>query len=324
MTTAGPNLPGSATTNAGAGTLAWSNPTNIETDGGGTTASSATATASNSAADTVYLVGSNFGFAIPAGAIINGVTVTVTRSSNTATNVKDKVVQLAPAGTLGGTNKANTGTAWGTTFTSPTYGGTSDLWGLTLGASDLNNSAFAVYLQATISFAFDAAYVDCIKVTVTYTAVTTSARSIAPTAGLKATVSRTVAAAAALKASPARSVAPTAALKATLARTVAPTAGLKATHIRTLASSLFLQPIRRLAVSIGLRRTVTRQITPSLLLAYHEITPLLAPSGSGVTRAIPLGSTQALVGGDGATAASDDGPVHAVLTGNGATNARFS
>lgn len=41
-----------------------------------------------------------------------------------------------------GTNKAVTGTTWGTTFSTVTYGGTNDLWGTTWTPSDINSANF--------------------------------------------------------------------------------------------------------------------------------------------------------------------------------------
>lgn len=318
MTTAGPNLPGLGADNSAAGTLTWSNPTFIET--AGPTDGSSDAVASGTG-DTHYLVGSNFGFAIPSAAPITGITVTVLRA-NFAGTVHDKTVQLAPSGTLAGSNKA-VATNWTNgSYVTATYGSLSDTWSLSLTGADLNNSSFAVFFQATS--ASGAPRVENIQITVTYSPIVTSTRTIAPTAGLKATVTRTIAPSMGFRGSPTRSIASTAALKGMRSRTIAPTAGLKATLARTLASSLFLQPMRRIAASIGLLGTATRQITPTLLLAYHTVPPLHAATiTTGATDASGMRASDAITSDD-ANDASLSGPLHAVVTGLGGSKARIS
>lgn len=87
----------------------------------------------------------NYGFNIPAGATINGITVQINREGSANTlglGVRDSVVKLVKGGTVVGTNKAVTGTTWGTTFSTVTYGGTNDLWGTTWTPSDINSANF--------------------------------------------------------------------------------------------------------------------------------------------------------------------------------------
>ncbi|MCE9565864.1 MAG: hypothetical protein K8U57_27885, partial [Planctomycetes bacterium] len=132
MTTAGPNLPGTAgTLSAGGASLNWTNPNNIKT------ADTVYATCAPDAASTIYtylLQATNFGFAIPAGATITGVTVTYRgKVSNDAVtgNLRLRDIYLLKAGTQAGTNQTNSANLT-TTDTTYTRGGSSSLWGTTL------------------------------------------------------------------------------------------------------------------------------------------------------------------------------------------------
>lgn len=63
---------------AGTGTVAWNNPANAVSSNGSYATASVDATATN------YLHCTNYGFTIPAGATINGITVNVERRSSSA------------------------------------------------------------------------------------------------------------------------------------------------------------------------------------------------------------------------------------------------
>jgi hypothetical protein len=76
----GPYSPTAATNNAGTGTIAWNNPTNILSNNG---ARATISTAGNSN----YLVGTNFGFSITAPANIDGIAVEIDKSEITPANV---------------------------------------------------------------------------------------------------------------------------------------------------------------------------------------------------------------------------------------------
>ncbi len=176
------------------GTVNWGTPVNAQTQDN----TSTTAGLSNSQI-TNYLQCSDYGFAVPAGATINGITVTVRRSTNnTGGNPRDFSVQLLKSGTLQTTNKASTST-YPTTLTNVSYGATNDLWTSAWTPADINDPGFGVSFATqrdggggtrTIS-------VDVISVDVTYsdnTPPTVSSIALAdasPTNGA-ATVSWTV------------------------------------------------------------------------------------------------------------------------------------
>lgn len=161
----GPNNPTAA---SGA---VWSSPTNIE-------GSSANATYSVTfGADqfTSELVGSGFGFSIPSGATINGISFTLNRrvSSTVLFIGTTNTVKLRKAGVDVGSAKGP-GSVWTTTGTDETWGTSSDLWGTTWTPSDINNSDFGVGVVCEGDFSSGisgarALEVQNYRLTVTYT-----------------------------------------------------------------------------------------------------------------------------------------------------------
>lgn len=171
MTTAGPNSPGTMARIDDGGSIAWANWDAAKTS------DNAYALASLSGGDTTtwILQATNFGFAIPAGATINGIAVSVERkaSGNLALSFAvDHTIKLYKGGTLLGDNKAYTTTKWPTADESVSYGGAADLFGITLTAADVNATDFGVGLKlrmVRVAKGFIYAYVDHITITVTYT-----------------------------------------------------------------------------------------------------------------------------------------------------------
>ncbi len=124
---------------------------------------------------TYYLKATNFGFAIPSGATINGVTVSIERKAShsaSSRRVNDSIIKLVKGGTVSGDNKS-AGAQWPTTEATDTFGGASDLWGLTLTDTDVNDSTFGVVLSAQIlkpvGKGLSSGSVDFISITITYT-----------------------------------------------------------------------------------------------------------------------------------------------------------
>lgn len=173
MTTSGPNSPASSsdvTNVTGVGDQAWSNP------GNAATTNNTYATFTDSSAGSNYLKAVNFGFAVPSGATINGITVEIERKANVSAGggggarITDLNVKLVKGGTVSGSNKASA-TRWTTSEAYFTYGGAADLWGLTLTDADVNASNFGVVLSVVGNLAdgSETGSVDHIRMTVTYT-----------------------------------------------------------------------------------------------------------------------------------------------------------
>jgi hypothetical protein len=134
MASTGNIYPGTGENNAGRTGTAWSNPENITADDG----SNATCGPTN---NTQYLVARNFGFAIPAGATIDGVTVRIEASeSSSGTDVLAAHLQDETGALTGGVK--TTGNV--TTLAVHTLGGTADVWGATLTPAIVNDADFGV------------------------------------------------------------------------------------------------------------------------------------------------------------------------------------
>jgi hypothetical protein len=98
-------------------------------------------------------------------------------SGRTAPFLRDNVISLVKAGIITGDNKAATETYWPNTgLGTATYGSSSDLWGTTWTAADINAANFGVVLSAVNAKTTRArtATVDYIQITVYYNMISTS------------------------------------------------------------------------------------------------------------------------------------------------------
>ena len=116
-----------------------------------------------------YLEATNFGFTIPIGSTINGITVEIEKVSPTLT---DEIVTLVLGGVNIGSNYA-LATNWPAPEAYVTYGSCTDLWGTSLTPTDINNSTFGIRLAYTKTicpacFSYTPE-VDHIRITVCYT-----------------------------------------------------------------------------------------------------------------------------------------------------------
>jgi len=169
MSTAGPNNPTVAS-----GAL-WTNPTGVK---GASTFATFVESFGNSD-NTGTLIGTSLGFSIPAGTI-NGITCVLARKYS-KTGVGTPALntfnaQLLKGGVATGTPKG-TGANWTTSNTDETWGSSSDLWGATLSASDVNGSGFGFQINAVVdasgmSSGSATASVQNFRITVTYTTST--------------------------------------------------------------------------------------------------------------------------------------------------------
>ena len=102
-----------------------------------------------------YIVGQGFGFSIPTGATINGIVVTLQVTSNDITssgNPREYSVKIIKNNTITGTDKSTLATIpMSGDFVDRTYGSSTDLWGETWTAADINNSNFGIAYSAELS-----------------------------------------------------------------------------------------------------------------------------------------------------------------------------
>jgi hypothetical protein len=173
MADTGVIYPGTASTSNAVGTRDWTNPDNIKANDGAIAACQGVSTGTSYS---YYLKGTNFGFAIPAGATIDGILFELERArQNVAlTGIYDSEVKIIKAdGSIGGTNKAVTGTNWGTGYSIISYGSSTDKWGESWTEGDIEDADFGVALSVRIvgdgDMVSGKANVDFFRITVYYT-----------------------------------------------------------------------------------------------------------------------------------------------------------
>lgn len=167
MASEGPLYPGTVATAQEAGDdNDWSDPGNVSADDG----AEATVTASSFDANdqTFALRCSNFGFAIPGGATIDGIVVEI-EQREFAGSARDQQVQLFSApGTTIGDDKA-TLDAWPSSATIATYGGAADDWNASPTPALVNDSGFGVQVKAFATSVNTDVGIDFVRITVHYT-----------------------------------------------------------------------------------------------------------------------------------------------------------
>lgn len=147
----------------GIGTIAWTSPANaLTSDTNYAVASLGKNETSN------YLRCSGYGFSIPTGAVIDGITAKVDRVSGSPNadpiDVEHKLMKSG--GTVGTSQTASA--AWSSTQTVANFGGTTNLWGTTWSVTDVNDSNFGLSAVVTSTKNNTGADIDSIVIDVTY------------------------------------------------------------------------------------------------------------------------------------------------------------
>src|SRR5437773_8191723 len=98
--------------------------------------------------DSNYLKCTGFGFSIPTGSAINGITATVVVTCSKANQCQDGSVKIVKTGVISGTDHAgnNPSLNWNQPQTR-TYGSAADLWGATWVATDIDAATFGVAIS---------------------------------------------------------------------------------------------------------------------------------------------------------------------------------
>ena len=164
-TSSGPNSPATIVDETSVGSITWGAPGQAATsdDLYAVTVSASTGTMH-------YLKATNFSFSIPSGATIDGITLEIEKKRTQGGAIADAAVRIVKGGTIGTTDKSN-GSAWPGADAYTTYGSSSDKWGETWTASDINGSTFGAALSATLSGSPPIQInVDHFRITVNYTA----------------------------------------------------------------------------------------------------------------------------------------------------------
>jgi len=155
-----------ASDSAAGGTRPWANPDNAKLSNN----AYATAAGTPSGGSSYYLKATNFGFAIPAGATIDGIKVQFERKRGATANVSDWKIHIVKASGAYGTQNKSGGWNWTTSEGYIEFGGDADLWGEVWGATDINDPDFGVGLAVGLD-PLTVAYVDHVRIKVYYTEV---------------------------------------------------------------------------------------------------------------------------------------------------------
>lgn len=162
MPNQGPNSPTTGVNDTGVGTQSWTTPGNI------TASDDTRATLSAGGAVTShYLKATGFGFSIPAGATIDGILVEWERNGSVGIGT-DNSVRMVKGGVVAGDEKADIVTGWPASDAYASYGGATDLWGLTWVPADFSGGGFGAVLSASAS-GIGTLALDHVRITVYYT-----------------------------------------------------------------------------------------------------------------------------------------------------------
>lgn len=194
MTTAGPNYAGTAThktiinagsqVSGGGSYQSWANASNAT---GAPDAAFATVAPSFPGSPSDFLVLTNFGFAIPAGQAIVGVLVEIDHKADADVSpIYDFVSITTDTGVTLSVDQPNgNGFSWPTVLGFDPYGSGATTWSIVGGltAAQVNAVAFGVCIQTNLhaiaggSTSGITAYIDAVRITITYTDVSASAVS---------------------------------------------------------------------------------------------------------------------------------------------------
>jgi hypothetical protein len=190
----GSTNPGTATKVTLAGSsFTWNSPTGALVSGGSTASTAALLSFNSGTTDLLQLT--NFGFAIPVGSTIDGITVHINRASSglsltilglTLTgSVNDNIVRLiGPAG-VPATNKAS-GAAWPSGMATANYGSSSDTWGASAWTPAMvNDPTFGVSISSQMNGGvllgidlIPGASIDAVTINITYSLPVTLALNL--------------------------------------------------------------------------------------------------------------------------------------------------
>ena len=109
---------------------------------------------------------SGFSFGVPSNATITGIEVAISRKQSGTVNRVDQLIRVNVS-RINSNNKADTSTYWPQSYSTKTYGGSSDLWGLSnVTPSNINTLYLDISAKDNYSRAGATFSVDCVRVKV--------------------------------------------------------------------------------------------------------------------------------------------------------------
>jgi len=166
VTIAGPNTSNGPRSPSAATGTSWTSPTNVYTSNNGYATYNIGGSSNSN-----YLDVTGFGFSIPSNAIVRGISVSIERKSSASSSLTDTDLYIKKSGCTDpcGSDHADTGTYYPTSDGTDSHGSSSDLWGKTWTAADINNSAFGVHYRIrNLNSSSRTVSIDQITITVTY------------------------------------------------------------------------------------------------------------------------------------------------------------
>lgn len=142
----------------------WENVANLGVDGSATYWGNSTSFATGSG-----VVAKGFGFAIPAGATIDGIRMWIRRDTTAGDTIRDRYVSLWDGTARVGTNQSTYPTNWSTSYEIVAYGGATDDWGGVATPEMLNDTDFGIYVSTQHYEDYAISYIDYIELQIDYT-----------------------------------------------------------------------------------------------------------------------------------------------------------
>jgi hypothetical protein len=167
----GPLSPSTASNDTSIGAFSWSDPSSATSAG---LSAAFIALSSTPGQQSQYLKVTGFSFSLPGAAIVNGVVLEAHRTdTGGGTVTTDNSVRLVKGGAIMGDNKASGGGWPSSPGSYHSYGSSTDLWGISWTASDINSANFGAVISANLgSVTFpsgnEKAQVDHMRITVYY------------------------------------------------------------------------------------------------------------------------------------------------------------
>ena len=171
MSDTGWKNPGTAVNDSSVGTISWDNNKSTPTGSVSNVLSSDNETIGffrSGEAYSHYIKVSNFSFDIPSATSITGVEVSVECFSTFLARTFDNGAYIVKGGTISGEDKSKA-TNWSDTEETRVYGGSTDMWNVSLVPSDVNSSTFGFVISVGGILGALYADIDNIQMKVYYT-----------------------------------------------------------------------------------------------------------------------------------------------------------
>lgn len=164
--TSGP-LTTATAADGGGGTVAWANVNNAKVEDGALASCGAVGPGGGGGtANQMNLT--NFGFALPSNAIIDGIKLEakVQTTGGASGNDDGRIWLLRNGGSTTPADTPNDGQAWGASLAWLTYGGSTSLWGRTWTPAEINHANFGASLSSHPSSGTATINIDSVRITV--------------------------------------------------------------------------------------------------------------------------------------------------------------